>query len=519
MKMEVLGIEVPVWAVLTLVACLCYTFMMSRDYFIFWKMGIPGPTPLPIVGNLVGIVRQGLRKFDQKGIQRYGKVFGTYDMIDPNLVVADKEMLRHILVKQFNNFPDRRTIKDFNGDMEHSLLNTKGEHWKQDRSVIAPTFSSGKLRKMVPLVQKACDTLLKTCRDAVRCGDDGQVEMRRLFGGFTMDVISSTAFGIHVDSQGNPDDLFVKYAKKMLDISLTTPWLLFILFFPSLKPLLLKMGATIFPKDSMAYFRKLTTQLVKERRESKEASRTDFLQLMVDAQEGKHEEDDEEERDNSIDRKETWSKQKGITFDGILANAEIFFAAGYETTAITLTMNAYNLALNPECQEKLRQEIEDEIGLERVDYENVQKLHYLDMCISETLRMYPPAMRFDRVCVNTTKVVDITIPAGMSVSVPVYAIHHDPDVWEKPDQFDPERFSSMEKAKHDPLDYMPFGYGPRNCIGMRLALLEAKMATTQIIRNFRLSVGSKTNIPPKMEEASILKPSYLWLKLEEIQCQ
>ncbi|XP_069131891.1 cytochrome P450 3A11-like isoform X2 [Argopecten irradians] len=433
-------------------------------------------------------------------------------MIASNLVVADKEMLKEILVKQFNNFPDRMTIPEFNGDLEYNLLNTKGDYWKHDRSVITPTFSSGKLRKMVPLVQEACDTLIKTCRDAVKDGDDGQVEMRRLFGGYTMDVISSTAFGIHVDSQGNPNDLFVSHAKKLLDISLTSPWIFTILLFPSLKPLFKQMGATIFPKDSMAYFRKLTTRLVEERKQNKEVGRTDFLQLMVDSQEDRNLSDESNGTTHHVN-----TKQKGITFDGILANAEIFFAAGYETTSITLTMTAYNLALNPDCQDKLRREIEKEIGSDNVDYENVQKLQYLDMCINETLRMYPPAMRFDRTCVKTTKVKDITLKPGMVVTVPVYALHHDPDVWEKPEVFNPARFSPTEKANHDPMDFMPFGHGPRNCVGMRLALLEAKMAAAEMIRNFRLSVGKKTDIPPKMDDAAILKPRFLWLKVEDIK--
>ncbi|OWF47197.1 Cytochrome P450 3A14 [Mizuhopecten yessoensis] len=83
---------------------------------------------------------------------------------------------------------------------------------------------------MAPLIKEACETLVRTCRNNIKSGDDGQVEMRRLFGGYTMDVISSTAFGIHVDSQSNPDDLFVTYAKKMFDITLVSPVLLLINF-------------------------------------------------------------------------------------------------------------------------------------------------------------------------------------------------------------------------------------------------------------------------------------------------
>ncbi|XP_069131896.1 cytochrome P450 3A7-like [Argopecten irradians] len=211
--MDVMGFDIPLWVLLVLLAMLSYTILMSRDFLTFRRMGIPGPTPLPIIGNLFAM-RKGVRAFDTEAIKRYGKVFGHFEMISSNLIVADKEMLREILVKQFNNFSDRLMIDGFNGDLDHSLMCTKGNQWKHDRSIITPTFSSGKLRKMVPLVQQACDVLVNTAKKVMKNGEDGQVEMRRLFGGFTMDVISSTAFGIQVDSQNNPDDLFVKHAKQ-----------------------------------------------------------------------------------------------------------------------------------------------------------------------------------------------------------------------------------------------------------------------------------------------------------------
>ncbi|XP_060066284.1 cytochrome P450 3A11-like isoform X2 [Ylistrum balloti] len=435
-------------------------------------------------------------------------------MLSTNLVVADKEMAREILVKQFNNFPDRRSLEGFNGDIDNSLLVTKGEQWKHDRSIISPTFSSGKIRKMAPLIQKSCETLIETCRNAMKSGNDGQVEIKELFGGYTMDVISSTAFGIHIDSQGNPDDPFIRHAKRLFDFTIMGTWILLAMLFPPIKHILIRCGIYALPRDSMDYFRQFTSRLIEERKRNKKEGRSDFLQLMIDSQE---ESQAPEGGESSTDPKESKTKLKGMSFEGILANAEVFFVAGYETTSVTLTMLAYNLATNPDCQERLRQEIEEEIGSKMIDYDNIQKLHYLDMCLSETLRIYPPALRIERTCIKTTKVKDITIPAGMVVTIPVYAMHHDPDVWDKPDVFNPERFSASEKANHDPFDYIPFGYGPRNCIGMRLALLKAKMATAYIIRSFRLCVGSRTDIPPKMDDSVNLKPISSWLKMEEIK--
>ncbi|XP_033752182.1 cytochrome P450 3A8-like [Pecten maximus] len=108
--MELFGVEVPVWAILMVIVCVCYTVLMSRDFLTFRRMGIPGPTPLPIFGNLLSMINKGIRVFDQDGIRNYGRVFGHYDMVASNLVVADKEMLKEILVKQFNNFPDRMRL-------------------------------------------------------------------------------------------------------------------------------------------------------------------------------------------------------------------------------------------------------------------------------------------------------------------------------------------------------------------------------------------------------------------------
>ncbi|XP_069132752.1 cytochrome P450 3A2-like [Argopecten irradians] len=505
----------PLWVVLMILAILLYTFMMSRDFWTFRQMGVPGPTPRPIVGNLLQLASKGFRAFDLSAIKKYGKVFGHFDMLSPNLVVADKEMLKEILVTQFNNFIDKRAFDGYNGDLDHGLTVNRGQHWKRNRSIVTPAFSSSKIRQMAPLLQDACNTLERSFRKAVRKSEDGQVEMARLFRGYTMDVISSTAFGIQVDSQNNPDDPFVTQAKKMFDFSLTGPVILLILFFPALKPLFLKLGVCIFPRDSMDYFRKLTAKLLDERRKNKEICRTDFLQLMIDAQEGRLQPDieNEDEHHNILSNQQ----HEGLTFDEILGNVQLFYVAGYETTAIALSMITYSLAIHPDCQDRLRQEIEDKIGgPENIDCENVNKLQYLDMCIHETLRMYTPFMRVDRKCVRTTKVKDITIPAGMMITIPVYAIHHDPDVWEKPEVFDPERFSPSAKAQHDPMDFLPFGYGPRGCIGTRLALLEIKLATSRIVSKFYLRVSSKTHIPPKMEEKAVLMPSCVWLRMEEI---
>ncbi|XP_060072369.1 cytochrome P450 3A8-like [Ylistrum balloti] len=516
--MEVLGFSVPLWLVLIVAVLALYTYMMSRHHGTFKKLGIPGPAPWPIIGSLIEINSGGFQKFQMDCMKKYGKVYGFYGGLSPlTLEVGDKDMLRQILVKEFANFSDRIVFKGFNGDADAAINNLSGDHWKHVRSKITPAFSTGKLRKMVPLVDHASDTLVKSLRKNLKDGN-GVIEMMEVYGAYTMDVICSTAFGIQIDSQNNPNDEFVSNARKFLILKLASPIILCLIFLPKLHFLMPYLGISFLDKDIQAFFRKITTKLLAERVAGSK-DRVDFLQLMKNAQqenEDSDKEDDEDNNDNSsVNKPSTAWSRKGITFDEILGNAEVFFFAGYETTTITLAMASYYLALYPEYQDKLRQELTDKIGSQQVTYDNIREVKYLEMIINETLRINPPATRTDRVCLRDTEINGIKIPAGMNISVPIYAIHHDPDNWEDPDKFIPERFADNDS--YDPLTFLPFGYGPRICIGMRLVQMELKMSLAKVVRNFRISVCSETQIPPDMMKLGLLKPKSTKLKLEEIK--
>ncbi|OWF54740.1 Cytochrome P450 3A4 [Mizuhopecten yessoensis] len=494
--------------------------MMSRHHGTFKKLNIPGPAPWPIIGSLMEINKAGFHSFQLECRKKYGKIYGYFGGLSPQtLVVGDKEMLRKILVKEFNNFSDRIIFKGFNGDLESSVNNLKGNHWKHVRNKITPAFSTGKLRKMVPLVDYASDTLLEALRKKVKDGD-GVMEMLEVYGAYAMDVICSTAFGIQVDSQQNPNDEFIVNAKKFMILNFSSSIILILMFLPKLHFLMPFLGWSFIDKHVQKFFRNVTVKLLDERVAGNK-DRVDFLQLMKNVQHGEDGDSDEEE-DDDIDKENvsgsklpnSWYR-KGITFKEILGNAEIFFLAGYETTMITLTMASYYLAVHPEYQDKLRRELFDKIGSEPLTYDNIRNVAYLDMVINETLRINPPATRTDRVCLKDTEVNGVRIPAGMHISIPIYSIHHDPDNWEDPEKFIPERFE--DKDRHDPLTFLPFGYGPRNCIGMRLAQMELKMSLAKIVRTFQICVCSETKIPPDLATFSLLKPKMSKLKLVEIK--
>jgi cytochrome P450 len=194
------------------------------------------------------------------------------------------------------------------------------------------------------------------------------------------------------------------------------------------------------------------------------------------------------------------STNKYLTENEILAQAWIFFVAGYETTATTLSFCSYELALNPECQEKLYEEVNSAIDSKgEISYETLAKLPYLDSVISETLRLYPPVIRLEREAMTDYKLGDtgITLFKGQIVEIPTYAIHHSEEYYPNPEKFIPERFMPENRHQIIPYTFIPFGSGPRNCIGMRFALMEAKLGLAQIVRRFKFVKSTKTEVPLK----------------------
>ncbi|KAF0037117.1 hypothetical protein F2P81_009991 [Scophthalmus maximus] len=144
--------------------------------------------------------------------------------------------------------------------------------------------------------------------------------------------------------------------------------------------------------------------------------------------------------------------------------------------------------------EKVRAERNESSPQGSVQYEALMQMEYLDAVVNESLRLYPPIARIDRVAKETIKIKDITILKDMVVLVPVYALHHDPELWPEPEEFKPERFSKENKQSITPYTYLPFGVGPRNCLGMRFALVILKLGLVEVLQNYSFSICEETEV-------------------------
>ncbi|CAJ0931468.1 unnamed protein product [Ranitomeya imitator] len=138
-------------------------------------------------------------------------------------------------------------------------------------------------------------------------------------------------------------------------------------------------------------------------------------------------------------------------------------------------------------------------------YEALNQMEYLDMVIYETLRLYPAAGRIERVCKTTTEINGVTIPKDVVTVIPVFVLHRDPELWSDPEEFRPERFSKENRETQDPYIFLPFGAGPRNCIGMRFAMINMKSVISLLLQNFSFRTCKDTPIPLEIDTRGFLK--------------
>uniref|UniRef100_A0A8C8CWQ9 unspecific monooxygenase n=1 Tax=Oncorhynchus tshawytscha TaxID=74940 RepID=A0A8C8CWQ9_ONCTS len=446
------------WTLLALLITLIVVYGYW-PYGVFTKMGIPGPKPLPYFGTMLEI----------------------YDGRQPVLCTMDKSMSRP-------NF-------HLNGEMFDALSVAEDDTWRRIRSVLSPSFTSGRLKEMFGIMKQHSANLLNGMKK--QADKDQTIEVKEFFGPYSMDVVTSTAFSVDIDSLNNPSDPFVSNVKKMVKFDLLNPLFLLVCLFPFTGPILEKMKFSIFPTAVTDFFYASLIK-IKSGRDTGNSTvniRVDFLQLMIDSQKGS-------------DTKTGGEQTKGLTDHEILSQAMIFIFAGYETSSSTMSFLAYNLATNPHVMTKLQEEIDTVFPNKApIQYEALMQMDYLDCVLNESLRLYPISPRLERVAKKTVEINGIVIPKNCVVLVPTWTLHRDPEIWSDPEEFKPERFSKENKESIDPNTYMPFGAGPRNCIGMRFALIMIKLAMVEILQSFTFSVCDETEVrrSPEQTEYDIIK--------------
>ncbi|KAK7103406.1 cytochrome P450 3A21-like [Littorina saxatilis] len=466
------------WAVpafLFLMTLLLFYLYGSWTHSVWRQVGVPGPQPTAFFGNIKDLARKGVFASLLDWNKAYGKTYGIYMFRRPFLITTDLDILKEVFIKDFNNFTARGNPQPLQEDlMKRSVLLSDGDIWRRQRHTLTPTFSASKLKHMNMFIGRCCTNLVNSLRKSTL--GKIPIDVKETFGSFTLDVIAGTGFGFETNCLEEKDNVFLVSVRGLINLSSQFTLAGFVAsIFPALEPVLkaLGFGTGRSTKKQFGFIVHTIRTAIEERKRETEKGRVDILQLMVDAEAS---EEDVLANPN----------EKRLSTEEIVAQGIVLFFAGYETTATTLQYLSYVLALNPDKQEKLHDEIVAAIGDDEPSYENVNSISYLDSCIRETMRCFPPVPMFGRRAIETRTIKGVTIPAGSSVMAAAYALMRDEEYFPEPEKFTPERF---EKDSQDQIPTMVremvFGAGPRQCIGMRLALYEAKMAAVAVIRKFK----------------------------------
>ena len=534
-----------------------------RRMTLLSRHGFPGPRPHFLFGNMLEIhAKGGLSSIYDEWHQKYGPIVGFYLGGVPNLVVADQELLKKVMVTDFTTFhrhqPFVKGGPNAVGPVKtHLVFNRSLDDWRRKRTLLSPAFTSAQLRYMIPSMTSIVDNFIKAISPMA---DSEEFSIVQHVSRTTLGVIARVAFGVGfgyaADSSRQSSQEWEKMAEGMTRVVRVTinditfgklmvllPELTFIWY-----PLRLVIDNILFffsatPESKLLDIsRKVLNTRVKANKITGDTEtngkRRDLMQILMNARQQL----DQKFNDSDFEMKTTesivsdstnnetnrYSSSKTITLtdDDVICQIYPVLAAGYETTAVTLQYLMYNLANHQDIQDQLRLEISklkvNEDGL--YDYESLMfESPFMIAVVRETLRLYTPLPSL------VTRIADIdyhydgrTIPAGTGVISSVMPMHLSETFWPEPFKWKPSRHLTADGQKLIPpkseYAYQPFGHGPRNCVGMRLAYLEINLVLVKLMTTFRILPGPSTETGRLKTKESYgtmapVNPIYIKLKL------
>lgn len=422
---------------------------------------VPFVKSRPVLGLLPEFRKEKLH-LAEKLMAEHGDIFayklGPYTII----LISQPEYIRHVLQENYTNYKKDYFYEDLKLALGRGLVTSEGDFWRQQRKLAQPAFHRAQIERFSQTMVDQTLALVERWNAAPEGSATVDLvdEMKRL----TMSIVGLTLFSSDVSSEaislGHAINGVLTYLNHRME-------------------LLVKLPAS-FPTRRNLQFRR-DYDVVKERvlrmitdRRTHGAEGGDLLDMLLTAQ-------DEETGVGMSDRQ-------------LLDEVMTLFMAGHETTAHTLVWTFYLLHHHPHVESRLHDELDEVLGGEPPTIGNLQDLTYTDMVIRESMRYLPAVWGIGREALEDDELDGYSVPAGTTVFIPIYNMHRHPAYWDDPDSFQPERFADPRMEKSKRWIYMPFGGGPRQCIGNSFALMEAKLALAAIAQRFHVRLESEAEI-------------------------
>src|SRR5271169_643425 len=411
-------------------------------------------------------------------LSRYNETFGnTFRFyiggLKEALVTIDPVVIQHVLKTNAENYQKSEIqVKRMGLFLGKGLLTTHGEAWRTQRRLIQKGFERKQLEVLSSIMQ---DSLAESLREFDKQARIGPVDIYPHLMKITFEMVVKSLFGARL--KGEDIDLISH------TISTVQEFMVRQTIQPYLNPWFAASGELRRHEEMRARADGILLDYIKRRRQ--EAPGHDLLQILMDAR---------------------YSDGEGMSDELVLSESMQLLVAGHETSSNALSWLIYLLSSRPDCIERIRQELDSVLGGRPLSFSDVPKFEFTTQIINEALRLYPPFWMVDRMALADDRAGDLDIARGSTVVVFIYGVHHAPQYWENPESFDQERFCKAKEKLHRPFAYLPFGAGPRGCIGGNYAMLQILMIVGVLLSkyDFCLVPGQKIEARPMV----ILRPEH-----------
>ncbi|MGO9434995.1 MAG: cytochrome P450 [Terracidiphilus sp.] len=411
-------------------------------------------------------------------LTKYGEHFGdTFRFfiggLKEAIVTTNPAVIQHVLKTNAENYQKSEIqVKRMGHFLGKGLLTTHGEAWRTQRRLIQKGFDRKQLDALSSIMQ---DSLAESMQDFDRQVGAGPVDIYPHLMKMTFAMVARSLFGARLKDE---------------DIDLVSHTICTVQEFivrqtlqPYLNPWFAVSGELRKHEDMRARADGILLEYIRQRRHQPPGN--DLLQTLMDAR---------------------YNDGEGMSDELVLSESMQLLVAGHETSSNALSWLLYLLSSRPDCLERMRQEFDAVLGDASLSHGDVPRFEFATQVIQEALRLYPPFWMIDRMAVADDRVGDLAIPRGSMVIVFVYGAHHAQRYWDGPERFDPDRFTKANEKLHTPFTYLPFGGGPRGCIGGNYAMLQILMILSVLLRkyDFELAPGQTIEAQPMV----ILRPKH-----------
>ncbi|KAK4752968.1 hypothetical protein SAY87_021766 [Trapa incisa] len=408
--------------------------------------------------------------FEFQSVNAYGKDCFTWTGPTPRLFIMNPHHVKHIFSKVYDfQKPPSNPLAQM---LITGLVSYDGEKWATHRKIINPAFHQLKLQLMIPACYSSCSEMVMRWEKLVSAEGFVELDAWPDLQNLTRDVISRTAFGSSYEEGRRIFELQEEQAELAIKFFM-------MVYIPGWRFVPTKINRRM--KHVTNEMHSLLREIIGRRQKlimaGEAASSVDLLGLLLES---------------NINQMREGGKTTGMSIEDVIAECKLFYFAGQETTSVLLVWTVILLSIHPQWQTKAKEEVLQAFGRDgKPDLDGLNRLKIVTMILYEVLRLYPPVVMLSRFIHKEMKLGKLIIPAGVLVGVPTLLIHHDKELWgDDAKEFKPERFSEgISKATKNQVSYLPFGWGPRICIGMNFALMEARMAMAMILQRFSFELS------------------------------